>query len=62
MALEVEVITTESLGLNQSPEPARVQQSAAGVTHRRAVDAVLMIWSSVTMLWLTTPLPPKYRP
>ena len=62
VALEVEVVTTEPFGLNQSPEPATVQQSAAGVAHRRAVDAVFMIWSSVTMPWLTTPLPPKYRP
>ena len=62
VALELVVVTTEPLGLSQSAEPATVQQSAAGVTHRRAVDAVFMIWSSATMPWLITALPPKYRP
>ena len=56
------MVTTEPLGLNQSPVPVRVQQSAAGVTHRRAVDAVFMIWSSVTMPWLKTGLSLKMRP
>ena len=59
MSLEVEVVITAPLGLIQSPEPGAVQQSDAGVTHRRAVDVVFMIWSSVTIPWLATPLPLK---
>ena len=50
------------LGLIQSPESGAMQQSGAEVTHRRAVDAVFMIWSSVTIPLLTTLLPLKNNP
>ena len=62
MSLEVLVVTTESLELNQSPEPATVQQPVDRLTHRRAVDVVFIIRSSITMLWLTTALSLKFRP